>query len=168
MTSRGPNDLAALIAEVAEGEDEARLFSRVLTLLPLAADEVAPPPSMRADLLARLRADDGRGPRFAEGDLYFARGDLLDWSPIAPGIEARVLYSDAATGAQTLLVRLEPNVQFPPHGHETIEDLYLVAGDAWVGEVAMRPGDYCRAPVGSEHNDIRSGPSGALAVSVSR
>lgn len=168
MTSRGPLDLAALAAEVAEGDAEERLFTRVLELLPYAADEVAPPPALRTDLLARLHADDGRGPQFNVGELYFARGDQLEWATIAPGIYARVLYSDDATGAQTLLVRVEPNVSFPPHGHAALEDLYLVAGDAWVAGVTMRPGDYCRAPIGSEHNDIRSGPSGAIALSVTR
>jgi len=34
--------------------------------------------------------------------------------------------------------------------------------------VLMRAGDYCRAPAGTEHNDVRSGPSGALSLVVSR
>src|SRR5439155_11853295 len=114
MTSRAPLDLTALAADVAEGEDELRLISRVLAVLPYAAEEVAPPPSLRDDLLMRLRQEgDGRGTRFMDGPLYFARGNEIEWTAIAPGIFSRALYADAATGAQTILVRMEPNTPFP-------------------------------------------------------
>jgi anti-sigma factor ChrR (cupin superfamily) len=85
-----------------------------------------------------------------------------------PGIEWKVLYYDAEHGARTAVIRMAPNLLFPPHEHHGIEDLYLIEGTAWVGDIEMRAGDYCRAPEGTEHNDVRSGASGAMAVVVTR
>ena len=78
------------------------------------------------------------------------------------------LYFEPETGSRTALVRLAPNTAFPPHRHRGIEDVYMLEGEMWVGEVQMRPGDYCRTPEGSDHADVRSGPQGSLSVVVSR
>jgi len=114
------------------------------------------------------RIAEPRPPVFSVGISLFARSNDMEWLPYAPGVQVKLLYVDPATGAQTVLVKMEPNVPFPEHPHPAIEDLFLIEGDAYVGDVLMRAGDYCRAPAETEHNDVRSGPSGALSLVVSR
>ena len=160
-------DFTPLIDELAQDERERALIGSALEALAHAAPPVEPPSDLRARLQRRIR-DEARGPVFTDGPSLFARGELLEWSAIAPGVEWKLLYNDGATGARTMLIRMAPDTRFPPHGHDGIEDLYLLEGDAWVGDIEMHAGDYCRAPAGSEHNDVRSGGRGALALVVSR
>lgn len=160
-------DLAALVDELAENEEERAVMGRAVQLLALSAAEAEPAPDLRERVLLRAARPEQRA-AFAANGFFFARGQELGWTPIAEGIDLKVLYQDSETGARTLVVRMAPGRHFPPHAHAAIEDLYLVEGEAWVAGVPLRAGDYCRAPAGSEHNDVRSGPSGALAVVVSR
>ena len=160
-------DLSTLIEELAENDEERRLMRTALQALAFAAQTAEPPPSLRERVLQRLHEDE-RDPVFTDGPSLFARTGRMDWMPYAPGVELKVMYRDAATGARTVLVRMQPNTLFPPHEHQGIEDLYLLEGDIWVGDVEMHAGDYCRAPEGSEHNDVRSGAHGAMSLVVTR
>ncbi|MFN0096226.1 MAG: cupin domain-containing protein [Dehalococcoidia bacterium] len=157
----------ALLGELAESQFERDEMARALELLAYSADEAEPAPNLRDRVLARIQQPE-RPPVFEYRGDYFARSEALDWFPLAPGIELKFLYRDAATGAQTVLVRMAPNLAFPYHPHPDIEDLYLISGDAYVGDVLMQAGDYCRANAGTAHADVRSGPSGSLAMVVSR
>lgn len=161
-----PTGIDAILDELAETAEERELMAVALRGLAYAAPDAEPAPGLRDRVMARI-AGEGRPPVFTEGHSYFARANEMDWAPLVPGIDYKVLWADA-TGARTLLLRMAPDLPFPPHPHGFVEDLYLVEGEAWVGDVFMRSGDYCRAPAGTEHNDVRSGPGGALAVVVSR
>jgi ChrR Cupin-like domain len=163
-----PTDLDALIADLAENDEEAKLMGAAARMLAYAADGPAPSAGLKARLLARIAEPAGRSAQFIAESSFFARAEGIDWVPLAPGIDVKVLFDDPGTRARTLLVRMGPSLHFPEHLHDLIEDLYLVSGEAWVGEVPMAAGDYCRAEAGTEHNHVRSGPAGALAVVVSR
>jgi hypothetical protein len=167
MTGQTPAaELDALISELAESDVERETMTIAVRALAYEAPDVRPSTDLRDRILARI-AEGDRPPQFMDGFSFFARSADLQWIQLTPGVEIKVLHAEAA-GARTLLVRMGPNLPFPPHPHDFVEDLYLVSGDAWVGHVPMRAGDYCRAPSGMEHNDVRSGPSGALAVVISR
>ncbi len=159
--------LDALLDDLAESPSERRTMRAALELLAYAVDEAAPSPSLKEKVLARVRAPERPASFEYRGD-YFARGDALSWLPIAPGIRIKLLHEDAATGARTVLVEMAPDLLFPEHPHPAIEDLYLIGGDAYVGDQYMRAGDYCRANAGTTHSDVRSGPSGSLALVISR
>ncbi len=163
-----PTDLDALISELAESDDERRLMGRAAGLLAYAAAGSGPGPGLRERLLARIAEPLDRPAQFAAEASWFARSTDLDWEALAPGIDVKVLFADPQKGASTVLVRMGPNLHFPEHPHGVIEDLYLISGEAWVGDVPMAAGDYCRAEAGTEHNHVRSGPAGSLAVVVSR
>ena len=162
-----PATMEELVVELAEDEAEATLMMSALRLLPLAAEQVEAPSALR-DRIKRRIADTKRPPTFVEAGSYFARSSEMGWITLAEGIELKLLYNDPATKAQTVMVRMAPNRPFPPHDHAGDEDLYLIEGDAFVGGVPMRAGDYCRAIEGSSHNDVRSGALGALAIVVTR
>jgi anti-sigma factor ChrR (cupin superfamily) len=161
-----PADLQALVGELAESEAEQALMERALHSLAYAAPAVEPSAGLRDRVLARVGAP--RGAQYVLNDNFFAHGDQLPWMELVAGVELKMLFLDRATGARTMLIRMGPGLAFPPHEHRDLEDLYLVEGSAWVGDVLMRAGDYCRAPAGTAHNDIRSGAEGAMAVVVSR
>jgi hypothetical protein len=158
---------APLVAELAETPAEAEAMARALDFLAFTAEPVAPPAGLKQRLLERL-AEPERQPVFEAAGSYFARTRDMEWIDYAPGVRLKVLFDDAETGARTLLIEMAPDSPFPPHPHPEIEDLYLISGDAWVGDIPMAAGDYCRAVAGTSHNDVRSGPAGALAVVVSR
>ena len=166
MSTTDPSPFAALLDELAENDEERAAMSAALELLAHAAPPATPPPGLRDQVLDRIAGE--RPPVFTVGISLFARSAAMEWLPYAPGVEVKLLYADPATGAQTVLVRMAPNVPFPEHPHPAIEDLFLIEGEAYVGDVLMRAGDYCRAPADTEHNDVRSGPSGALSLVVSR
>ena len=159
--------LSALIADLAQAPAEVDMFHEGFARLARAVPQALPAPALRDRVLAAVE-DAARGPVFVQGDSLFARSQQLEFVTIAPGVEIKTLFHDSATNARTAIVRMAANTAFPPHEHHGIEDLYLIAGDAWVGDVPMRAGDYCRAPSGSEHNDVRSGPAGAQALVVTR
>jgi anti-sigma factor ChrR (cupin superfamily) len=162
-----PMELDELARELANDEQERQVIASALRLLAHAAPEAEPDGGLRERLLARV-AEERSEPAFTVGPSYFARAAQLPWTPIAEGVELKVLHQDAAAGTRTLLIRMAPNRPFPPHDHHAIEDLFLIEGDAWVGDVHMNAGEYCRAEAGSAHNDVRSGAAGALAFVVSR
>ena len=162
-----PATMEELVVELALDEAEATLMLGALRLLPFAAEQVAAPADLR-DRVKRRIAGTKRPPTFIEAGSYFARSSEMGWIAYAEGVEVKLLYSDPGSKAQTVMVRMAPNRPFPPHDHAGDEDLYLIEGDAFVGDVPMRAGDYCRAIEGSSHNDVRSGGLGALAIVVTR
>lgn len=159
--------LEELITDLAESRQERALMREALRLLAFAAPSAVPPPALRERVTAAA-SQHHQMPAFEADGSFFARAAQFEWVAIAPGVEIKDLYRDHDTGARTTLIRMAPNTPFPPHPHGGIEDLFLIEGEAWVGDVAMRAGDYCRAPAGTHHDDVRSGPSGALSFVVSR
>lgn len=160
-------ELEGLIAELAENDEERRLMSRAVELLAYAPTTSEPPASLRDRVMAAVDGGAKQG-QFRVDGFDFARSALLPWLTIAPGVEVKFLYEDRATGARTVLVRMAPNAAFPPHEHRGIEDLYQIEGETLVGGVRMGAGDYCRAPEHTEHNDVRSGAAGSLAIVVTQ
>ena len=162
-----PPDLDALVAELAENEQERTIMSRAVRLLAYAPTDVQPSHDLRERVMTRV-ATANRGAQYVANGDFFAHANQMDWLKLTDGIYVKVLFMDPETRARTTLVRMDPNLDFPSHPHGEIEDLYLISGDAWVGDIPMRAGDYCRANAGTEHNAVRSGASGSLAVVVAR
>ena len=48
-----------------------------------------------------------------------------------------------------MLVRLLPGVDYPPHTHAGLEELFLLDGELWIDDRKLYPGDYNRAEAGS-------------------
>jgi anti-sigma factor ChrR (cupin superfamily) len=49
----------------------------------------------------------------------------------------------------SMLVRLAPGVDYPPHTHAGVEELHLLDGELWIDDRKLHPGDYNRAEPGS-------------------
>ena len=79
-----------------------------------------------------------------------------EWEDVAPGISCKVLASDGENERITMLVRLAPGVEYPPHTPADVEELYLLWGELWIDHHKLRPGDYNRAERGTADRRVRS------------
>jgi putative transcriptional regulator len=78
------------------------------------------------------------------------------WEEVAPGISCKILASDAVRDRVTMLVRLDPGVEYPPHRHAGTEELHLLDGELWIQDRKLFPGDYNRAEAGSQDTRVWS------------
>jgi anti-sigma factor ChrR (cupin superfamily) len=72
-----------------------------------------------------------------------------EWEEVASGISCKLLSNDPQRDRVSMLVRLAPGVEYPPHKHAGLEELYLLQGELWIGNTKLYPGDYNRAQPGS-------------------
>jgi hypothetical protein len=67
------------------------------------------------------------------------------WDEVAPGIFCKLLATDTENDRVSMLVRLLPSVEYPPHTHAGLEELFLLDGELWIDDRKLYPGDYNRA-----------------------
>jgi quercetin dioxygenase-like cupin family protein len=79
-----------------------------------------------------------------------------DWEEVAAGISCKLLATNAEQDRVTMLVRLSPGVEYPPHSHAGVEELHLLHGALWIDERKLHPGDYHRAERGSADKRVWS------------
>jgi anti-sigma factor ChrR (cupin superfamily) len=79
-----------------------------------------------------------------------------DWEQAAPGIFCKLLATNTEQDRVTMLVRLAPNVDYPPHKHAGVEELHLLHGELWIDDRKLYPGDYNRAEPGSADKRVWS------------
>jgi quercetin dioxygenase-like cupin family protein len=79
-----------------------------------------------------------------------------DWEEAAPGIFCKLLATNPEQDRVTMLVRLAPGVDYPPHRHAGVEELHLLSGELWINDRKLYPGDYNRAEPGSADKRVWS------------
>jgi hypothetical protein len=72
-----------------------------------------------------------------------------EWEAVAPGITVKMLANDTERHIVSMLVRLVPNGEYPPHTHAGTEELHLLDGELWIDENKLYPGAYNRAEAGT-------------------
>jgi len=114
------------------------------------ADILRPAASLQARLALRIAEDAGTEPvpppQWAEPG----------WEEIAPGIECKLLASDAETGRVSMLVRLASGASYPAHTHAQTEELHLLDGELWIDGRKLFPGDYHYAAPGERDDSVWS------------
>lgn len=119
---------------IASGSDE-------VTDLQESVDELRPSQALWGRLAERIAADRGGGPvspaipQWAEPE----------WEEVAPGISCKLLATDADKHRVSMLVRLAPGIEYPPHTHAGVEELHLLHGELLIDDRKLHPGDYYRA-----------------------
>ncbi len=101
------------------------------------ADILRPPASLRERLALGLGEETGRAtapplPPWREPE----------WEQVAPGIECKLLATDAERQRVSMLVRLASGASYPAHRHAGVEELHLLDGELWIDERKLFPGDY--------------------------
>ena len=79
-----------------------------------------------------------------------------EWNDVAPGIAVKLLATDNDQRRVSMLVRLAPNTDYPPHQHAGVEELYLLDGELMVDERRLSPGDYLRSEPGTGDDRVWS------------
>ena len=79
-----------------------------------------------------------------------------EWQDAAPGISCKLLATDTERRRVSMLVRLAPGTDYPPHRHAGIEELHLLHGELMVDAKKLYPGDYIRAEAGTVDHRVWS------------
>jgi len=83
-------------------------------------------------------------------------GEEPDWKEVAPGLSCKILSVDAAHDRISMLVRLAPGTDYPPHTHGGVEELHLLDGELWIDDRRLYAGDYNRAERGTKDHRVWS------------
>ncbi len=118
---------------------------------------VDPPPSLREKLMARVStAPRVPGLLFQHQGLIISRSAELDWQPLGPGVDFKVIHTDTDRRYSTMLVRMGPGARYTAHRHVDVEEVFMISGDMNVAGVIMRAGDYCRGEADTLHGETSS------------
>ena len=136
----------AQIAACAECREELDALHAVIgSFVSWPTDLLRPPTDLWGPLAQRLAAETGQEPVSPAT----RRSAEAEWKEVAPGISVKLLATDAENHRVSMLVRLAPGTDYPPHGHAGIEELHLLDGELMIDKRKLYPGDYSRAEAGS-------------------
>jgi quercetin dioxygenase-like cupin family protein len=118
---------------------------------------------MRAGLVARAHSE-ARSVSARSGDQAFftIRAAEGKWHDIHPGVKLKLLLRDETT--QTFLLDIAPSTIVPSHDHPSDEECFVMRGEALIGEVRLRAGDYHFAAQGSHHSGLRTDTGAMLFI----
>src|SRR4051794_36610898 len=101
-------------------------------------DVLRPTTSLQARLALRIAEETGKEPVVPPR----SRWSEPEWEEVAAGIECKLLATDAKRHRVSMLVRLAPGASYPAHIHAGVEELHLLAGELWIDERQLFPGDH--------------------------
>jgi hypothetical protein len=116
-------------------------------------DVLRPTTSLQARLAHRIAEETGKPPMLPPAARQWSEPD---WEQVAPGIECKLLATDAERQRVSMLVRLAPGARYPAHTHAGVEDLHLLDGELWIDEHKLVPGDYNYGAPGDSDEQVRS------------
>ncbi len=82
-----------------------------------------------------------------------------------PGIHTKTLVVDRASGALTMLLKMDPGAKLPDHEHVLVEQTFVLQGSLVCGEGVCGSGDFVWRPAGSRH-EAWAGPEGGLMIGI--
>jgi anti-sigma factor ChrR (cupin superfamily) len=115
-------------------------------------DLLRPPESLWGRLAGRICAETVGKPMLPAAPQW----SEPEWEAVAPGISCKLLATDTENDRVSMLVRLAPGVDYPPHSHAGVEELHLLHGELWIDDRKLYPGDYNRAEPGSADKRVWS------------
>jgi anti-sigma factor ChrR (cupin superfamily) len=138
--------LEAHLSVCAQCQEELKALQSVVgTFGSWPRDILRPPQSLRRRLTERLAAETGVVGDVTAADTWHEP----EWEDVAPGIACKILSTDAERDRVTMLVRLAPGADYPPHTHAGVEELHLLDGELWIDDRKLYPGDYNHAEPGT-------------------
>jgi anti-sigma factor ChrR (cupin superfamily) len=126
--------------------DELETLRPVVAALADLPTDIVRPSALWDRLAERIAGDANRRPGSSS---YRTPSRTFPWKDVAPGISCKLLATDEASERVSMLVRLAPGVEYPPHRHSGIEELYLLSGELFIDEKKLYPGDYNIAQPGT-------------------
>jgi quercetin dioxygenase-like cupin family protein len=144
-----PDEAAAIEAHIAsclQCQQELEALRPVIDSFAFWPSQVLRPPlSLQERLARRIAADIGENPVMPPARQW----DEPAWEEVAAGIFCKLMATDTKAHRVSMLVRLLPGVEYPPHTHAGLEELFLLDGELWIDDRKLYPGDYNRAEAGS-------------------
>jgi quercetin dioxygenase-like cupin family protein len=142
------SDVASLeghIARCPECRKELDMLQRMLdAFASWPTDVLRPAASLQERLARRIAEETGADPVLPPKEWAEP-----NWEDVAPGISCKLLAHDAKKHVVSMLVRLAPGGEYPPHTHAGVEELHLLDGELWIDDRKLYPGDYNRAEPGT-------------------
>jgi RNA polymerase sigma factor (sigma-70 family) len=108
-------------------------------------DVLRPRPSLRTRLAWRIAKETGGAPMFPQALPW----PEPEWEDVARGISCKLLATDTENHHVSMLVRLAPGIDYPPHRHGGLEELHLLQGELWINDRKLYAGNYNRAEAGT-------------------
>jgi ChrR Cupin-like domain len=115
-------------------------------------DVLRPSASLWERLARRIASETGQAPLVPAPQ----RRAGPEWEEVAPGIACKLLATDTEKDRVSMLVRLAPGADYPPHRHAGVEELHLLHGELMVDAKKLYPGDYLRSEVGTSDQRVWS------------
>src|SRR5881392_197105 len=115
-------------------------------------DVLRPTTSLQARLALRIAEETGKDAVLPPA----GRWSEPEWEQVAPGIECKLLATDTERDRVSMLVRLAPGASYPAHVHAGVEELHLLAGELWINDRKLIPGDYNYGAPGAEDHRVWS------------
>jgi len=115
-------------------------------------DVLRPSASLWGRLAQRIAEETGKEPVLPSSQLLAKP----EWEEAAPGISVKLLATDTEKNRVSMLVRLAPGTDYPPHRHAGVEELHLLHGELMIDDKKLYPGDYIRAEAGSVDHRVWS------------
>ncbi len=112
----------------------------------------APVESLQAALARRMAVSTGGRPLLPPSRQWVEP----EWKEVAAGISCQLLATDNKNHRISMLVRLIPGADYPPHTHAGTEELHLLDGELWIDERKLVPGDYNLALKGTADKRVWS------------
>jgi quercetin dioxygenase-like cupin family protein len=116
------------------------------------SDTLSPPESLWGRLEQRIAGETKSAPVAPSPRTW----SEPEWEDVAPGICCKLLATDVENARVSMLVRLAPGTEYPPHRHAGVEELHLLDGELWIDDAKLYPGDYNRAEPGTADQRVWS------------
>ena len=138
--------MEAHISSCAHCRRELQLLGPVLdAFVSWPTDVLRPVASLQERLARRIAGDTGTEPVLPPSRQW----SEPEWENVAPKIWCKLLATDDENHRISMLVRLEPGGEYPPHTHAGLEELHLLDGELWIDERKLYPGHYNRGEPGT-------------------
>jgi ChrR Cupin-like domain len=135
------------------GQELQTLRSLIDSFVSWPTDVLRPPASLWERLAQRIATEtSGEAPMVPAPP----RQVEPEWRDVAPGISCKLLATDTEKNRVSMVVRLAPGTDYPPHRHAGVEELYMLHGELIVDDQKFYPGDYRRGEAGSVDHRVWS------------
>ena len=108
-------------------------------------DVLRPTAPLQARLAQRIAVETGAKPVLPPKPQW----SEPEWEEVAPGISCKLMATDADRHRVSMLVRLAPGTDYPPHVNAGTEELHMLDGELWIDDRKLYPGDYNLAEAGT-------------------
>jgi anti-sigma factor ChrR (cupin superfamily) len=108
-------------------------------------DVLRPTTSLQSRLALRIAEETGTSPVLPTA----LQWSEPEWEQVAPGIECKLLATDAERHRVSMLVRLASGASYPAHTHAGVEELHLLDGELWIDNRQFFPGGYYHGAPGT-------------------